>query len=683
MQLAESQMSAQITSGIGKDRVNNSGDLSWTTRLRGNEMTNFGHDQTDSNTDYGLLIQSITDYAIYRLSPDGIVTTWNAGAERIKGYAASEVIGQHYSLFFTPEDRAGHWPQKALGIAAAAGRFDDEGWRVRKDGTRFWSSVVIDPIWDSNGQLVGYAKVTRDLTENRTAQEALRKSERRLRLLLESVVHYAIFTIDLQGLVTSWNPGAERTKGYARSEILGRSFSQFYTPDDQAAGKPAKALETARTTGRYEEEGWRVRKDGSQFWASVVIEPMADEAGQPIGFTKITRDITERRSLEEARDQLHRAQKMETVGQLTGGVAHDFNNLLAIVMGSLELIAAANDHDKIRRLVTTAQRAAQRGAELTSRLLAFARKQILLPEVSDVNILVGNFEALLKQAGTEATQLQLNLSPDLWLSNIDQAQFLAALLNLVVNARDAMPSGGALTIETRNVFVDPITAAQLTEIAPGPYVRIVVRDTGEGMAPEVRARAIEPFYTTKDVGRGSGLGLSQVYGFVRQSNGQIQITSEVGEGTTVTIYLPRSNLGKSGAADITKQPNDDDHKTILAVEDDPDVLEIAVEAIRSFGYSVYPARDATEALSILQHDLSVDVLFTDVILPPGINGVELAQNALRLRPSLRVLLASGYPRDALATQDVFARTNMAFIRKPYKLSALNAQLESLVRGTPN
>jgi CheY-like chemotaxis protein len=295
--------------------------------------------------------------------------------------------------------------------------------------------------------------------------------------------------------------------------------------------------------------------------------------------------------------------------------------------------------------------------------------------------LIANFEVLLRQAGKEVMEFRLDLGVDLWLNNIDQGQFLAALLNLTVNARDAVPRGGVMTIETRNVRIDPETAASLTEITPGSYVKIVVRDTGEGMTPEVKARAIEPFYTTKGVGRGSGLGLSQVYGFVRQSNGQMTITSEVGHGTSVTLYLPTSTLHMSDVIDLPQAQNDGSLGTILAVEDDPDVLEIAIEAIRSFGYNVYPANDANDALRILQQDLSIDVLFTDVIMPPGVNGVELAQNALRLRPSLRILLASGYPRDALETHEVFAQTNMTFIRKPYTLSALNAQLGFLVRGS--
>ncbi len=629
--------------------------------------------------DYRLLVEAIKDYAVLRLDIDGLVRTWNSGAQLIMGYSSSEIIGRHYDLFFTPEDRAAGSAERVLAAARTSGKYEDEAWRVRKDGSRFWASIVIDQMLEPSARLVGFAMVTRDLTERRAAYEALRQSERHFRLLLASVRHHAIYTLDLDGRITSWDPGGEHIKGYSSNEILGRSFAQFYTPEDQAAGKPSKALATARASGRYEEQGWRVRKNGTRFWASVIIEPMLDEDGQLIGFTKITRDISEKLALEQAKEQLHQAQKMEAIGQLTGGVAHDFNNLLAIVMGSLELSAAANQNDKVRRLLETAQRAAQRGANLTSQLLAFARRQILRPQVSNINTLIANFETLLRQAGKGVMDFRLDFGADLWPSNIDQGQFLAALLNLTVNARDAMPTGGVLTIETSNARIYPETAALMEGITPGSYVKVVVRDTGEGMNPEVQARAIEPFFTTKGVGRGSGLGLSQVYGFVRQSNGQMTISSEVGLGTSVTLYLPTSTQHVSDVTNLSQQDGGP-LGTVLAVEDDPDVLEIAIEAIRSFGYNVYPATDANEALRILQQDLSIDLLFTDIIMPPGKNGVELAQDALKLRPSLRILLASGYPRDALEAHEVSSQPNMAFIRKPYSLSALNAQLGSLVHG---
>jgi PAS domain S-box-containing protein len=632
------------------------------------------------DSQFRLLIEAITDHAIYSLDTDGVVITWNAGAERAKGYTAPEILGRHFSLFFTPEDQAAGKPAQALAAARSSGRFGDEGWRVRKDGTRFWASVVIDPILDGNGQLVGFAKITRDMTATQAAQEAIRQSEQHFRLLMDSVVDHAIFTLDPEGLVTSWNSGAERTKGYTREEMLGQHFSRFFTFEDQVAGKPAQVLAIARENRRFEEEAWRVRRDGTRFWASVVIEPMWDNDSQLLGFANVTRDITDRLVLERAKERLYQTQKMELVGQFSGGVAHDFNNLLSIVMGSAELISGLTADERVQRLSQTAHRAAERGAKLTNQLLSYSQRQVLQPQVSNVNDLTEGFEALLMHACGRSIGLRLELEPDPWLTDIDPNQFQSALLSLAVNAQEAMTQGGTLTIRTQNIFVDPAAAVELTEIPPGPYVAITVRDTGAGMNPEVRARAVEPFFSTKPIGRGSGLGLSQVYGFVRQSNGQIKISSEEGHGTSVSIYLPKSTMVK--AQDTAKALHASDHgrKIVLVVEDDPDVLEMASEAVRNLGYEVLAAAGAAAALEILQRDQWVDFLFTDVLMPPGMTGVELARDACRIRPALRVLLASGYPREALRDR---LKYGMAFIAKPYTMSALGASLAGLIVGTLN
>ena len=370
-------------------------------------------------------------------------------------------------------------------------------------------------------------------------------------LLIQGVVDYAIFMLDPEGRVATWNAGAERIKGHAASEIVGQHFSRFYTPEDTAAGLPWEVLETARREGHFEAEGWRVRKDGTRFWASVVVDAIYND-GKLVGFAKITRDLTERREaqleLERSREQLFQAQKMEAVGQLTGGLAHDFNNLLTGITGSLERLQtrlAQGRLGDLDRYVTAAQGAARRAAALTQRLLAFARRQTLDPKPTDINRLIAGMEELIRRTMGPAVELEVVGAAGLWTALIDPNQLESALLNLCINARDAMPEGGRLTVETANKWLDE-RAGRERDLPPGQYLSLCVTDTGTGMTPDVARRAFEPFFTTKPTGLGTGLGLSMVYGFARQSGGQVRIYSEVGQGTTVCLYLPRHH-GQEGS----------------------------------------------------------------------------------------------------------------------------------------
>ncbi|HWL69353.1 MAG TPA: PAS domain S-box protein [Geminicoccus sp.] len=495
---------------------------------------------------FRLLIEAVSDHAIYLLDPQGRIITWNPGGERITAYLADEVTGQDFSRFFSLEDQAAGRPGQILAAAAADGRCEDEGWRVRKDGSRFWAMAVLDAIRDEAGQLIGFAGITRDFTERKLAEDTLRASEQQFRRLVQGVTDYAIFMLDPDGHVTSWNSGAAMLKGYGADEIIGQHFSRFYTEEDRAAGQPARALAAAREQGHFEKEGWRVRKDGSRFFASVVIDPI-HENGQLVGFAKVTRDITERRqaqkALEEAREQLFQAQKMEAIGQLTGGIAHDFNNLLQAVSGCLQMVERRSDDPRIREFLVAGQQAIDRGARLTQQLLAFARRQPLHPEPIDIGTTLTVTSELLARSLRADIRLEIDLEPELWRIEADPTQFELALLNLAVNARDAMPDGGQLTIEGRNLSLPP---GQDPEGLTGDFVRLRVIDTGTGMPPEVAARACEPFFTTKEVGKGSGLGLSQVYGFVRQSGGAVRIETRPGAGTTIALILPRAAAAGTG-----------------------------------------------------------------------------------------------------------------------------------------
>ena len=335
-----------------------------------------------------------------------------------------------------------------------------EGWRVRKDGTRFWASVVIDPIRTPTGELVGFAKITRDLTERKAAEDELRQSQEQFRLLVQGVTDYAIYMLNPEGMITNWNLGAQRIKGYAPEEIIGAHFSKFYTDEDREAGEPQRALETAAREGRFEKEGWRVRKDGSRFWANVVIDAIRDDRGELIGYAKITRDITERKKsqelLEGAREALLQSQKMEAIGQLTGGIAHDFNNLLMAVLGSLELMRKRlPDDPKLMALLENAVQGAQRGSTLTKRMLAFARRQELKKEAIDIPELVRGMSDLLQRSLGPSVVIETHfpLVSKPVLGDANQLEMI--LLNLTVNARDAMPDGGQIVIATREEVLRP------------------------------------------------------------------------------------------------------------------------------------------------------------------------------------------------------------------------------------
>ena len=505
--------------------------------------------------------------------------------------------------------------------------------------------------------------------------------DRRFQILVDAVTDYAIYMLDAAGCVANWNTGAERIKGYTASEIVGRHFSVFYTDEDRASGAPERWLEEAVANGKFEGEGWGIRKDGSRFWASAVIEAIRSPEGRLLGFAKVTRNVSERRAaqdtIERTREALFQSQKMEAVGQLTGGIAHDFNNLLTVISGSLELIQQRpEDRERVLRFIGNAQAAAERGARLTQQLLSFARRQSLRPERHVINGLIGSFESVLRRVCSETVEFHLALDPVLFPVLIDAAQLEVTLLNLVMNARDAMPKGGRVTIATANAELGAAEAAE-AGVRPGPYVRITVADTGEGMAPETLARAFEPFFTTKPVGLGSGLGLSQVYGFVAQSGGAVTLASAPGKGSSVTLLLPAmpgpaelapSAPGRVAAAQLA-------NGTVLVVEDDPDVLKLAVETLKNLDYRVLTAGDGPSALAVLRRTAEIDFLFSDIVMPRGMSGVDLAREAVRLRPGLRVVLASGYASSALASDPT--AEDFAFICKPYRGSDLARIFQSL------
>jgi PAS domain S-box-containing protein len=619
---------------------------------------------------FKLLVQSIVDYAIYMLDPSGTVTSWNSGAERIKGFQTEEIVGKHFSTFYTEEDRKAGVPQQVLETARREGKFEGEGWRVRKDGSRFWASVVVDRINDEKGELIGFAKITRDMTDKRRAQQALLEAERRFRMLVQGVTDYAIFMLDPQGRITNWNAGAERIKGYSPDEIVGEHFSRFYTPEDLDVGVPHRALETARECGRYEAEGWRVRKDGTRFWASVVLDAIHDEDGKLMGFAKITRDMTEKRNaqlrLEESREQLFRSQKMEALGQLTGGLSHDFNNLLTAILGAADLAGRNTDNpEKLRRMLDGIRNSAQRGASLTKQLLAFARAQPLEIKQIELKTFLGDVTMLVRPSLRSDIELVTEFSDQVWPIDADAGALELAILNFAFNARDAMKDGGTLRISAHNVVLDGTP-----EGLKGEHVALSVTDTGTGMSPDTRERVFEPFFTTKSFGEGTGLGLSQVFGFAKQIGGAVTAESEFGKGSTFTLYLPASRGATAGESKVNGSAA---LGKVLVVEDDTIVAELAAGMLGELGFDAVVAHSAKEALDRLAGGEKPKLIFTDIVMPGGISGIELARKVRDRFPELPILLTTGYSEQVAGTH------GFPVLQKPYELDSLAGAVGKILK----
>lgn len=629
-------------------------------------MANSNFDTHETDQRFRLLVESVSDYAIYMLDPQGRIMTWNAGAQRFKGYEAKEIIGEHYSRFFLPNDRAAGLPQTILQTAANEGRYEGEGPRVRKDGTEIWVHVVVDPILSDGGDLLGYAKITRDVTARREADTALFRSEEQFRRLVQGVHDYAIYMLDLDGRVTNWNAGAELIKGYRADEIVGEHFSRFYTPEDQARGEPAVALATALREGRYEREAERVRKDGTLFWAHVVIDPIRAENGEVIGFAKITRDVTEKRhaqlELEEARAALFQSQKLQAIGELTGGIAHDFNNLITIIRGSAELLKnpslARDRHD---RYVDAILQTSDRATTLTSRLLAFARRQDLRPEVLNPAVQLDALGEVLARTLGSIYTVVVDVAEDIRSIEADVTELENALLNAAFNARDAMPSGGTLTLGAYNEDADNL-------------VCLTVTDTGQGIPAELLERVFEPFFTTKPEGKGTGLGLSQIHGFAAQTGGRATILSKVGEGTTINLFLPQA---QSLPISVTiERPREKrlDRLKILLVEDNVGVRSFARSLLEDLGAIVTDAASADEAEDALSKS-TYDIVFSDVVMP-GRSGIDFARQLETNQPKQRILLATGYSKEVVSGN----AAGFKILRKPYSVDTLTSAVIDVMAG---
>jgi len=634
-------------------------------------LQSFEHKKQPPAETFQLLVDAITDYALYMLDPTGRIVSWNTGAQRFKGYSPDEIIGEHFSRFFLPDDRRIGLPARILAIAAEQKRFEMEGWRLRKDGTMFLAHAVVDAIHDAGGALVGFAKITRDITEKRRLEQAAYDSALQLKMLVQGVRDYAIYMLDPDGRISSWNAGAQAIKGYSKDEVLGQHFSLFYTEDDRARGAPGKALAISLQEGKFEAEAQRVRKDGSLFWAHVLIDPIHDEAGQHIGFAKITRDVTDKMRAEQAlrqtQEALLQSQKLQALGELAGGIAHDFNNLMTVMSGSAEMMLRKPELpvEKRKRYLSVMLETAGRATSLTSQLLAFARRQPLEPEVLNLSVKLDAVGEMLQRTLGSPYELKLDLAPALWLVEVDPVGLEAALLNAVLNARDAMPGGGTITIVTKN-----------DTRLEGEGVSLAIKDTGDGIPADMLKRVFEPYFTTKPVGKGTGLGLAQIHGYAVQSGGSASIMSEVRKGTIVELWLPRSGKQRTPDAKPPFNVRISEALKVLVVEDSEHVRYFARQLLEDLGCYVVEASDGKKALSLAKKR-SFDLVFSDIVMP-GMTGLELARQIRKLHPSLPVLLASGYSSQQFIPQD---EREFPILRKPYRLESLAASINELVSSS--
>jgi len=644
------------------------------------------HTSTGSGITSDARLRAVLDTAVdgvILIDGSGIVVMFNTACEALFGYRAEEVVGRNVRMLMPAPYRDQHddylenyqrtGERRIIGI----GR---EVRGLRKDGSTFPMDLSVgETEHDGDPIFVG---ILHDLSERKQAEQALRDTASRLRAVVDTAVD-GVILIDDAGTVLMYNPACERLFGHRADEVIGRNVRMLmpapYADEHDGYLENYKRTGEARIIG-IGREVLGLRKDGSTFPMDLSVGK-AEQDGAPI-YVGVLHDLTDRKRTEE---QLVQAQKMEAVGQLSGGIAHDFNNLLTVIVGNAELLSdSLKARPDLKRLADAVAFAGDRGAELTRRLLAFSRRQVLVPIEVDCNALVRGMHDLLRRAMREDIEMRMLLDSDLWPAFADSAQLESAILNLALNAQDAMPDGGCLAIATTNLPLGDDYQDIHPEVAAGNYVVISVTDNGSGMSAEVRERVFEPFFTTKEVGKGSGLGLSMVYGLVKQLNGHVAIYSEPGLGTTIRLYLPIAGAVPAPEleteATLRANPIPGGRESVLVVEDDPFVRTYAVSCLQQLGYRVTPATDGRDALARLAGMPEIDLLFTDIVMPGGISGWELMDRVRELRPGIRVLVTSGYALESLSAHGRLT-PDAVFLNKPYRRIDLAHKLrEALDQG---
>lgn len=617
------------------------------------------------------LIESVTDYAIFLVDAAGKIITWNNGAERLTGYSESDAIGKEY-LSIVPLGPKDEPQADLLNRAEVQGKAVIEGWRLHKSGVRYWSFGTLTALFAEDGSLRGYSEVSRDLTTKKHNEE-----------LLQSVLDHTldgIVRIDAHGTIATMNHAGEVIFGYTADEVIGKNVKMLM-PEPYRSEHDGY-LTNYLTTGVRKiigigREVQGLRKEGKAFPLDLAVTEFSFYGQRQ--FVAIIRDISERKTLEA---QLRQAQKMEAFGQLAGGIAHDFNNLLTVIFGNVHLLESVLANNENKDLLDEIHNASKRAATLTHQLLAFSRQQVLEPKVVNLNEIVQEMEKLLGRLIGEDVALAIVLDPKASRVRVDPGQIDQVIVNLAVNARDAMPRGGKLTIETANVDLDDSYTKMHVEARPGKYVMLAITDTGTGMTPEVQERAFEPFYTTKPIGEGSGLGLSVVHGIVKQSGGAINLYSEIGEGTCIKIFLPAVEDPRAQAFGAGPKPIPTGTETILLVEDEDGVRRLAERVLRAAGYTLIAAENGAQAIKVFdKQGADIDLVLTDVVMPGGLSGREVVEHVRKNLPSVKVLYMSGYTSDAVVRHGVLA-ADVHFMQKPFTPDSLATKVREVLDQNP-
>ncbi|MCK0208680.1 PAS domain S-box protein [Starkeya koreensis] len=621
-----------------------------------------------SEAQFSALAQNMPNQ-VWTARADGRLDWFNDQVYAFSGAARGSLEGEGWTRLVHPDDVPATLQRWVA--ALASGETYETQFRLRDAaGVYRWHLARAVPLFDARGVITAWIGTNTEIDAQKRTEEAYAQDRDRLWTISQDLM----LVCDFEGVITAVNPSAQRLLGWDEAEMVGRSVVDFLHPDDVEASMRELSRSTAGVTTYAFENRYRTKPGEFRLlaWSAVPHDGRVHAVG---------RDITDQRAVEDA---LRQSQKMEAVGQLTGGIAHDFNNLLQGISGSLDILGnriAQGRLDDLSRWLAGARMSAERAAALTHRLLAFSRRQPLDPRPVRANPLVSSLEDMLRRTLGERIELELVLAAGLWLTRCDPNQLESAILNLAINARDAMPGGGKLTIETCNAHLDSHYAARQRDVKPGQYVCICVTDTGAGMSREVMARAFEPFFTTKPIGQGTGLGLSMIYGFTRQSEGYARIYSELGQGTTVKLYLPRYR-GPDEAEEDADRPQDvpgsDAGEVVLVVEDEPVVRGLIVEVLSEFGYRAIEAADGPTGLAILQSDRRIDLLITDIGLP-GLNGRQVADGGRLARPKLKVLFMTGYAENA-ALASGFLEPGMAMITKPFAMDVLAKRIREIIEG---